>query len=547
MIVLPEPSATLSPPDQSAGPGKTTGLSARQGAGSPTALIERSEKPTPCGLASLPPGALAPPAGRQPRLLVQGRRTRLGPGVGRHLLPRRAASLSVLGSDILALSVALIGGVAADEAVHGQLASWSPVLLGVVYVAVFLPLFSAYGLYRRARRRLVASIFPDLGQLIHALLLGYLVLVVGTPRLHALLGLPVLGIERTVVVGIGAFVLVPLARAATRSLTRPAGGARILLVGSGRVADVVAARFSSVADAEVVGYVDDSQRCDTGDPDLPKLGTLDDLPALVSSHRIDQIVVAFTPASGAKLADLLRTLAGDVKISVVPRLFDLLTIRSHVDDLHGLPVVDVAPATLSQAARCSKRALDLGTSLVGLAFLLPLMAVVALAVAATSDGPVLYRQERSGRGGKPFDIYKFRTMYDGADRERTGLTSQNEVDGPLFKVREDPRITSIGGFLRRTSLDELPQLFNVVAGHMSLVGPRPFIDCESSMICGWAARRFEVRPGVTGLWQISGRSDLPFEELCRLDYSYVASWSLLWDLRIMWHTPAAVLRRRGAY
>jgi lipopolysaccharide/colanic/teichoic acid biosynthesis glycosyltransferase len=138
-------------------------------------------------------------------------------------------------------------------------------------------------------------------------------------------------------------------------------------------------------------------------------------------------------------------------------------------------------------------------------------------------------------------------MRVGADDEKLSLHSSNEVDGPLFKIREDPRVSPIGRFLRATSLDELPQLLNVIKGDMSLVGPRPFVIDEADLIDGWAARRFDVRPGMTGLWQVSGRNDLPFEELRRLDYAYVASWSLWWDLKIIWQTPGSVLRRRGAY
>jgi lipopolysaccharide/colanic/teichoic acid biosynthesis glycosyltransferase len=164
-----------------------------------------------------------------------------------------------------------------------------------------------------------------------------------------------------------------------------------------------------------------------------------------------------------------------------------------------------------------------------------------------SSGPVFFKQHRTGRRGGRFEMYKFRTMRDGADQEKDALRSANEVDGPLFKIRNDPRMTRVGRFLRATSVDELPQLLNAIKGEMSLVGPRPFVMPEADLIDGWAARRFDVRPGMTGLWQVSGRNDLPFEELRRLDYAYVASWSLWWDLRIMWHTPGIVLRGRGAY
>ena len=160
---------------------------------------------------------------------------------------------------------------------------------------------------------------------------------------------------------------------------------------------------------------------------------------------------------------------------------------------------------------------------------------------------MLFRQERIGKGNKPFTIYKLRTMAHDAEQKRPELEHSNEMDGPLFKIRADPRATPIGRFLRRTSLDEAPQLFNVLRGDMSLVGPRPFIRAESSAIDGSAQRRFEVRPGMTGLWQVSGRSELTFEEMQRLDYLYVASWSIWWDFRILWLTPALVFRGHGAF
>jgi exopolysaccharide biosynthesis polyprenyl glycosylphosphotransferase len=228
-------------------------------------------------------------------------------------------------------------------------------------------------------------------------------------------------------------------------------------------------------------------------------------------------------------------------------MFDLLTVRSKVDDLAGLPVVDVAPAALGLPDRVAKRLLDIVVSTVSLIAASPLLLVLAVAVKVTSPGPVIFKQRRAGRNGRTFLIWKFRTMEVGAEAQRQDLAADNQVDGPLFKMRQDPRVTPLGRVLRQYSLDEIPQLFNVLRGDMSLVGPRPFVTAEAEEIDGWAARRYTVRPGLTGLWQTSGRNDLPFEELQRLDYSYVASWSLWWDLRILWHTPASVLGRRGAY
>ena len=176
----------------------------------------------------------------------------------------------------------------------------------------------------------------------------------------------------------------------------------------------------------------------------------------------------------------------------------------------------------------------------------PLLAVCAVMIKATSPGPVFFRQARTGRDEKTFFVFKFRTMYRDAEARRHEVDHLNEMDGPLFKVTNDPRVTRVGRFLRRTSLDEIPQLINVWKGDMSLVGPRPFTVDESAEIEGWARKRFEVRPGMTGLWQVSGRNELSHLELCRLDYLYVASWSFWWDLQILWQTPSTVFNGRGA-
>ena len=183
---------------------------------------------------------------------------------------------------------------------------------------------------------------------------------------------------------------------------------------------------------------------------------------------------------------------------------------------------------------------------IGLVVLLPVFGIIAVVIRHTSPGPVFFRQVRTGRDERPFSVLKFRTMSEDAEERKSEIMHLNEVDGPLFKVSEDPRITRPGHFLRRTSLDELPQLINVWKGDMSLVGPRPFVVSEAAEIEGWARKRFEARPGMTGLWQVSGRNELSHLELCRLDYLYVASWSFWWDMQILWQTPATIFKGRGA-
>jgi exopolysaccharide biosynthesis polyprenyl glycosylphosphotransferase len=290
-----------------------------------------------------------------------------------------------------------------------------------------------------------------------------------------------------------------------------------------------------------VGFVDDNP---LGRSDV--LGELEDLPDLCREFSVARVVVCFSRTHPERTTEMLKSLAGQVGVSIVPRYYELITSRSHVEDLSGLPMLDIAPASLSVGSRFLKRSFDIVASSVILMVLAPAWLVVAAIVKATSPGPVFFRQVRTGRNEQPFAMMKFRTMYRDAESRRDELDHLNEVDGPLFKVQNDPRVTRVGRFLRRTSLDEFPQLINVWKGDMSLVGPRPFVVSEAMKIEGWARKRFEARPGMTGLWQVSGRNELSHLELCRLDYLYVASWSFWWDMQILWQTPSTIFRGRGA-
>jgi exopolysaccharide biosynthesis polyprenyl glycosylphosphotransferase len=339
-----------------------------------------------------------------------------------------------------------------------------------------------------------------------------------------------------------AVAIIPLSRRAAKALPLPgrAQTTRVMIVGSGKVAKRVADRLSRVESLEVVGMADD----DPG-PGEHVLGPISKLAELVDTHRVDRVLVAFSRTPSTATLSNLRELRGRVGVSVVPRMFEMLSWRSALEEIYGIPLLHVAPASLSASARIIKRTLDLVIASALLLIVSPVLLTAAAAIKLTSPGPVFFRQPRWGRRGETFYIYKLRTMRVNAEAARTEL--DNEVDGPLFKLREDPRITRVGAFLRRSSLDELPQLLNVLTGDMSLVGPRPFVPSEAAQIDGAAARRYEVLPGMTGLWQVSGRSELTYEDLRHLDTVYVSSWSLWWDLRILAHTPAAVLRRNGAY
>jgi exopolysaccharide biosynthesis polyprenyl glycosylphosphotransferase len=346
-----------------------------------------------------------------------------------------------------------------------------------------------------------------------------------------------------------ALPLVLLLRGSVRSFVFPAvmHPRRTLIVGSGAVGQVVERKIRSHPEygLELVGFVDEKT---DSDGDAPILGRPSELPRLVDTLEIDWVILAFSNASYEETLDLLRAARRpDVHLSIVPRFFEVFASNATIQELEGMPVVNLPPMRLSRSVRFLKRAVDIVVSGAGLLLLSPLFAVAALAIKLDSRGPVFFRQERHGRGGSVFRIVKFRTMEDGAEAKRQALAGSNEVDGALFKMKDDPRVTRVGRILRPTSIDELPQLWNVLRGEMSLVGPRPFVIHESSQITGWASRRLDLTPGITGLWQVLGRNDMPFEEMVKLDYIYVTNWSLWWDFKILCQTIPVVLKRRGAY
>ena len=235
-----------------------------------------------------------------------------------------------------------------------------------------------------------------------------------------------------------------------------------------------------------------------------------------------------------------------VDLVVAPQLTDIAGPRVHIRPVEGLPLLYVEEPTLSGVGWLFKNLLDRFVAALGLLLFSPVMVAVAIGIRAGDKGPVFFRQRRVGREGKIFSVWKFRTMYVDAEERRATLVDQNESDGLFFKIRDDPRVTPFGRFLRASSLDELPQLINVLLGEMSLVGPRP-LPAEDGDYLGDVRRRLLVRPGITGLWQVSGRSDLSWDDAVRLDLYYVDNWSLTFDLTIMWKTIGVVLRSKGAY
>jgi exopolysaccharide biosynthesis polyprenyl glycosylphosphotransferase len=273
-----------------------------------------------------------------------------------------------------------------------------------------------------------------------------------------------------------------------------------------------------------------------------------DVVALVRELGADTIAICGSASTEpGELRRLAWQLEGTgVDLVVAPQLTDIAGPRVHIRPVEGLPLLYVEEPTLSGLAWLVKNLIDRLAALLGLVVALPLFIAIAIAIRVSDSGPVFFRQARVGREGRTFRVWKFRTMYADAEDRVAELKDLNETDGLLFKIRDDPRVFPVGRILRATSLDELPQLINVLIGEMSLVGPRP-LPAEDGDFLGDVRRRLLVRPGITGLWQVSGRSDLSWDDAVRLDLYYVDNWSLVLDLNIMWRTVGAVLRRKGAY
>lgn len=338
-----------------------------------------------------------------------------------------------------------------------------------------------------------------------------------------------------------------------RALKRGRGALRTVIVGAGESGRAIMRNIVALPDLgyRVVGFLDDDdgKRSRTIGRFRP-LGTTDDLSTVLDAEEVDLIVVALPWTARDKIEGLIETCDDrGVGVRIVPDLLQLSLNRVVTESFNGIPLIAVRAPALQAAGWSSrvKRAMDVVIALGLIVIGSPLWVVIAAAIALESRGPILYRQPRVGRNGKNFTLMKFRSMVQGADSRRASLRDRSEVDGPIFKMRRDPRTTRVGRVIRRLSLDELPQLWNVLIGDMSLVGPRPPMPSEVVEYQEWHRRRLDVAPGMTGLWQVSGRSKLTFDEMVMLDLFYAENWSLLLDFKILLRTVPTVLRGTGAY
>jgi exopolysaccharide biosynthesis polyprenyl glycosylphosphotransferase len=491
------------------------------------------------GQAAQAPGRIPGPRVLRPEQATAGSASALEV-VARRYAPRDAAVRRML-------AVADVGGIALGLFVAIAVAAGRPTQF--VWTLLTLPLwivvFKAYGLYDRDLKRISHTSLDDVPWLFHAVLVGSLLLFAyskATPPG----AVPVSALA--LFAATGTIAVVGLRALARRVARRALGPERVLLIGEAEPVAVVARKIRMHPEygLEAVGLISRSPSVASG-VTLPLLGRRagPDLPQVVAHNRVERVLVSHDDLAEGELLDLLhRCRRLGVKVSVLPRPFDAMGPSVEVDDVEGVTVLGINPPVLARSSRLLKRAMDLAGAAAALLLLAPLFLLVAVAIKLDSRGPVLFRQRRIGRAGREFRLLKFRTMVPDAEQRHNGLLSQS-LDPGWLMLEHDPRVTRVGRVVRHWSLDELPQLWNVLRGEMSLVGPRPLIESEDRQLVGWRRSRVDLTPGLTGLWQVLGRTNIPFEEMIKLDYLYVTNWSLWTDVRLFLRTFPSVLSRRG--
>jgi exopolysaccharide biosynthesis polyprenyl glycosylphosphotransferase len=416
------------------------------------------------------------------------------------------------------------------------------------FLPVWVVLFKLYGLYDRDVKRISHTTIDDLPWIFHALVIGTLLMWTYYAFLPPL---PTnLSRDELLIFAPAALVFVTFGRVLVRhGADRIVGPERAVFIGRDDNVRLLIRKVRSHPEygLDPVGllFLPDHEPPAAEEFDLPVLGTTEMLPELVHLHDIERVVLASSEVGGTELLELLRDCqALALKVSILPELFDAIGPSVEVDDVEGVIVLGINPPVLSRTSRWLKRGTDLAVTIPAIILSAPVMLAIAIAIKLDSRGPVFFKQTRIGKGARRFPVRKFRTMVADAEAQRADLLKLSK-DPNWLHLDHDPRITRVGRFLRHTSLDELPQLFNVLRGQMSLVGPRPLVEDEDKRIEGWGRSRLDLTPGLTGAWQVLGRTNIPFEEMVKLDYLYVTNWSLWTDVRLMLRTLPVVLSRRG--
>jgi exopolysaccharide biosynthesis polyprenyl glycosylphosphotransferase len=460
------------------------------------------------------------------------RRLRIIEGGERSATARRRADglrrLLLCGADVFAAGGALVLVLT----VFGDNRLKLVTLAGTPVVVL---LFKLAGLYDREQLRLLRSTLDEAPALVQVAGLYALTIAILQPHVVAghLWGGQIAALWLT------SFMAILAARASARWMAgRASAMERCLVIGDVALARRIREKLSSSGARAVVAATLPLEASE-----IDRLEGPEGVRRLVDELRVDRIIIAPAPSEPTGVTELIRLAkSAGVQVSLLPRMLEVVGSAVEFEDIDGMMLLGVRPFGLSRSSRLLKRVFDLVTASIGLLIAGPVMAVVAAAVRLDSRGPIFFRQVRVGRDGETFRIFKFRSMVVNAEEQKEQLRALSEVGDGMFKISRDPRVTRVGAFLRRTSLDELPQLFNVLKGEMSLVGPRPLVTDEDVLVRGLDRSRLHLTPGMTGPWQVLG-SRVPMQEMVGLDYIYVANWSLWLDLKLLIHTARHVLRR----
>jgi|tagenome__1003787_1003787.scaffolds.fasta_scaffold20777421_1 exopolysaccharide biosynthesis polyprenyl glycosylphosphotransferase len=472
-----------------------------------------------------------------PALVGRDVRARASPVPRSRALARMSGALArvlaLVAIDVGSIAVALYTGLALKDAFDRPQVLWGLVWRAeaqwLPFIAlVLLLVFARAGLYRRGGQR------PGDGTVVASIALTTVIIAGFAYATGHRSGTYAIWLWTLVIATMLIIVLRRSFDSASWLVQRTTGHVqRVVICGGGPEAATVSTALISDERSTPIEIVDD-------------VPTVADLELAITRGRAHDVVLTRLPDDETLLEALDICTRNDVRLRVVPTAAGLLAREAVYVPGQSVPLFEIVPPTLAGVDFLVKRAFDLVVAGATMLVLSPLLLVIAICVRLTSRGPVLYRDERIGAAEQPFRMLKFRSMRDGAAAEQAALESANEADGALFKIRRDPRITPVGRFLRRYSLDELPQLWNVVRGDMSLVGPRPLPMRDYARLDDWHRKRYLVLPGMTGLWQISGRSDLGFDAMVRLDFYYLEHWSVWMDISVLVRTPLAVLTARGA-
>ncbi len=447
----------------------------------------------------------------------------------------------LVAGDLLALLAGIGSWLLLGEHRSGQHALWA-----LITLPLWVGLFRAYGVYAAGSRRVGYATVDDIPPMAHAFLLG----TVATSLWLTVSPAGMLSPPEIVAFVAVAFVLALAFRVLVRKLALKLFGAeRVLFVGSGQTTPILVRQMLRQPryGLEPVAALTrpENERWPLPLAQASALADVDPA-AYIIEKEIERVIVSAEGTDDASLLELISVCRRlGVKVSALPSLASMMGPAATVDHLEGITLIGINTPSLARSNRIFKRAMDVFGASVLLLVSAPLWIAAAMAIKLESRGPVLFRQSRIGRGGRPFRVIKFRTMVADAESRRVELLAQSRQEQWL-DLEHDPRVTRVGRVLRMTSMDELPQLWNVLRGDMSLVGPRPLIAEEDKHVNGWVRDRLDLTPGITGVWQVMGRTQIPFEQMIMLDYLYVANWSVWTDIKLMLQTVPVVLMRRGA-